>query len=203
MEPRELIDFLEILEKLKCNTRHSRTSNGRLESVAEHSWRLAVMALLLKDEFPELDMERVVYLCLIHDWGEAVTGDIPAFLKNSEDEAVEQKAIMSLLKGLPDQMSHKFQALFDEMEELQTNEAKLTKALDKVEALIQHNEAGPDTWLPLEFELNLTYGDNISKTFAYTERLREEVRKDTKRSISTWQEQRQGGMQQISDEKGG
>ena len=47
MEPKEFLAFLARLEKLKCNTRHSWTSSGRHESVAEHSWRLAMLALLL------------------------------------------------------------------------------------------------------------------------------------------------------------
>ena len=81
MKPREYIEFLNKIEKLKCNTRHSWTSSGRCESVAEHSWRLSVMALLCADEFPKLDIDKVVKMCLIHDFGEAVTGDIPSFFK--------------------------------------------------------------------------------------------------------------------------
>ena len=65
MEPEKLIEFLGILEKLKCNTRHNWTTSGRRESVAEHSWRLAVMAFLLKDEFPELDMDMVLLMNIL------------------------------------------------------------------------------------------------------------------------------------------
>lgn len=78
MEPKEFLAFLARLEKLKCNTRHSWTSSGRHESVAEHSWRLAMLALLLRDALPEVDMDKVLRMCLIHDVGEAVTGDIPS-----------------------------------------------------------------------------------------------------------------------------
>ena len=85
MEPAKLLDILSVAEKLKCNTRHSYTSSGRKESVAEHSWRLALMALLLRDEFPEADMDRVLRMCIIHDLGEAFTGDIPAFEKSEGD----------------------------------------------------------------------------------------------------------------------
>ena len=60
MDFRNYIDFLGKIEKLKCNTRHSWTSSGRRESVAEHTWRLAVMALLCEDEFPELDSNKVI-----------------------------------------------------------------------------------------------------------------------------------------------
>ena len=86
MNHRNYIDFLNVIEKLKCNTRHSWTSSGRQESVAEHSWRLAVMAMLCADEYPTLDINKVIKMCLIHDFGEAITGDIPAFLKNDDDE---------------------------------------------------------------------------------------------------------------------
>ena len=57
MEPKEFLAFLARLEKLKCNTRHSWTSSGRHESVAEHSWRLAMLAMLLRDALPEVDMD--------------------------------------------------------------------------------------------------------------------------------------------------
>ena len=52
MEIRRLLDFLKTAEQLKCNTRHSYTSSGRLESVAEHSWRLALMAMLVLSIIP-------------------------------------------------------------------------------------------------------------------------------------------------------
>ena len=85
MKPEELLDILSVAEKLKCNTRHSDTSSGRRESVAEHSWRLALMAMLVGPEFPEADRDRVIRMCLIHDLGEAFTGDIPAFDKTAAD----------------------------------------------------------------------------------------------------------------------
>ena len=79
MDSRAFLDFLKVAEKLKCNTRHSYTSSGRCESVAEHSWRLAVMAYFVRDEFPEADIDKVIQMCIFHDMGEAITGDIPAF----------------------------------------------------------------------------------------------------------------------------
>ena len=59
--------YFEILhraEQLKNNTRHSWTSSGRHESVAEHSWRLALMAYFMKDAFPGMDMNKVILMCL-------------------------------------------------------------------------------------------------------------------------------------------
>ena len=58
MKPKELLEILSVAEKLKCNTRHCYTSSGRRESVAEHSWRISLMAMLLTKEFPEADMDK-------------------------------------------------------------------------------------------------------------------------------------------------
>jgi putative hydrolase of HD superfamily len=176
VETRKLIEFLGIIEKLKCNTRHSWTSSGRQESVAEHSWRTAVMALLVTDEFPDVNIERVIKFCLIHDFGEAITGDIPAFNKSSQDEENEANAISELLKLLPDYLALEFNELFQELSQLNTPEARLFKALDNLEALISHNEAPLDTWIPLEFSLNLTYGDENMLFSEYLKLLREEVK---------------------------
>lgn len=181
MNPEQLIEFLGILEKLKCNTRHNWTTNGRQESVAEHSWRLAVLAMLMEDDFPELDMNKVIRMCLIHDWGEAVTGDIPAFIKTEADEEKEADAIETLLKNLPETISSGYLTMFKEMLDLSSDEAILVKALDKTETLIQHNEAGSGTWLPLEYDLNLTYGNEVCGHFEKTQQLRDKVREHTLR----------------------
>ena len=166
MEPKEFLAFLARLEKLKCNTRHSWTSSGRHESVAEHSWRLAMLALLLRDALPEVDMDKVLRMCLIHDVGEAVTGDIPSFQKTDANEETERQAIAELL-------------LFAEMDALATPEARVYKALDKLEVVVQHNEAPLDTWLPLEYELNQTYGIPETAPFPPLAALREQARLDT------------------------
>lgn len=179
MQPREFIEFLNTIEKLKCNTRHSWTSNGRQESVADHSWRLAVMALLCEDEFPELDISKVVKMCLIHDLGEAVTGDIPAFCKTDADEVTEEIAVKKLLSQLPVDAAEEFSGLFDEMKALCTPEAKLFKSLDNLEALISHNEADISTWLPLEYEENLVYGEKNCQWSAWARSLRAEIKKDS------------------------
>ena len=163
MKPAELIPILAVAEKLKCNTRHCDTSSGRRESVAEHSWRLALMAMLLEGEFPEADMNKVIKMCLIHDLGEAFTGDIPTFEKNRDHEKVEKAAFDAWVRTLPEDIGPEFQSLLSEMETLQTQEAKIYKALDKLEAVIQHNESDIASWLPLEYDLQLRYGaENVT-----------------------------------------
>ena len=171
MEIRRLLDFLKIAEQLKCNTRHSYTSSGRLESVAEHSWRLALMAMLVGDEFPELDMDKVIKMCLIHDLGEAFTGDIPTFEKSEKDEEKEASLLDEWVKQLPEPFASEMLALYREMEERQTLEARIYKALDNLEALIQHNESDISTWIPLEYDLQMTYGNDKVQFSEYLTRL--------------------------------
>lgn len=183
MEIEKLIHFVGLIEKLKCNTRHSWTTSGRQESVAEHSFMLAVLAYLVRDAFPEADINKVIMMCLIHDFGEAVTGDIPAFEKTSKDERIEETAIEELLKELPNKQQEELSALFAEMQELQTLEAKLCRGLDKMEAVLQHNEASISTWLPLEYDLQLRYGEGEVAFSDYLRELKAQLNEDTKRKI--------------------
>ncbi len=183
MNQRAFIEFLNKIEKLKCNTRHSWTSSGRQESVAEHSWRLAVMAMLCKNEYPELDIDKVIKMCLIHDFGEAITGDIPAFLKTEDNEKAEGMAVKALLSTLPPLERAELASLFDEMNALSTPEAKLYKALDNAEAIISHNEAPLSSWIEREFDENLTYGTENCGFSQWTKSLRAELKKDSIKKI--------------------
>ena len=90
MTPRQLLDILRVAERLKDTTRHCYTSGGRHESVAEHSWRMTLMAYLVESVFPRADMNKVIRMCLIHDLGECFVGDIPAFEKTAAHEAEEE-----------------------------------------------------------------------------------------------------------------
>lgn len=183
MKPERLLEILTVAERLKCNTRHSWTSTGRRESVAEHSWRLALTALLVADEFPGVAIDRVVRMCLIHDLGEAFTGDIPAFEKRPQDETHEAEVLAGWVDTLPEPVRGRWQALYAEMEALETPEAKLYKALDKLEAVIQHNEADIGTWLPLEYDLNIAYGADEVAWSAYLRQLKETANDITRRKI--------------------
>ncbi len=184
MEYRQYIDFLHKIEKLKCHTRHSWNSEGKRESVAEHSWRLAVMALLCADEYPDLDMVKVLKMCLIHDFGEAVTGDIPSFYKTADHEETEARAVRALVSELPSPMAREFTALYDEMDALATPEAKLFKALDNMEAVVSHNEASLDTWIPLEFSENMVYGEAAASFSEWTRGLRAQLKADSEKKVA-------------------
>lgn len=174
MTPEKYMELLKIVGGLKARTRHCWI-DGRQESVADHSWRIAMMAMLLKDEMPDIDMAKVVDMCLIHDWGEAITGDIPTFFKTQADEDKEDQVV----DGLAAMAGPRVQALFAEMRAMETKEARLYKALDKIEAVISHNESDLDTWLPLEYTKNLTYGAEQCAEFPFLAQLREIARQDT------------------------
>lgn len=179
MEPRRLIEVMALAEQMKNQTRHSWTSGGRHESVAEHSWRLGVLAYFVKDEFPEADMERVMLMCMFHDIGEAFTGDVPAFEKDERHEKEEERQVRKWIGELPEPYGAELGELFEEMKAKRTLEAKIYKALDRLEALIQHNEADISTWLPLEYDLQLTYGEKDVSFSSYLKELRRQVNLDS------------------------
>ena len=186
MTPQEVLEILHVAERLKCNTRHCDTSTGRRESVAEHSWRLCLFAMLLEQEpeFRSLDTDRVLRMCLIHDLGEAFTGDIPAFSKSAQDEGREQGLYEDWIAQFPPANRAQFQALLAEMTALATPKAKLYKALDKLEAVIQHNEASLDSWLPLEYDLQRTYGQEAVQFSPYLRALKAEIDRWTEEKIA-------------------
>lgn len=184
MKPRELIDLLTIAERLKDATRHCYTSGGRRESVAEHSWMTALAAMMIKDEFPEADTDKIIKMCLIHDLGECFTGDIPTFDKTAQDEKVEEDLLYAWVKSLPRKESAELLALYDEMSARKTLESKIYKALDGLEALIQHNLSDISTWTEKERAVNATYHNDKVTFSEYFLSLREEIKKDTLKKLS-------------------
>ena len=183
MKARELLEALQIAERLKDATRHCYTKNGRHESVAEHSWMMTLMAYFMKDEFPEADMDKVIRMCIIHDLGECFTGDIPTFDKTKAHEENEENLLHSWVRTLPENYANEMIALYEEMAERKTIESKIYKAIDGLEALIQHNISDLSTWIPKEYELNKTYADDKVAFSEYLTELREEIRKDTMEKI--------------------
>ena len=183
MEAREYLEILHTAERLKDVTRHCTTSRRRKESVAEHSWRVSLMAHLLRGVFPDLDMDRVVSMCLIHDLGECFTGDIPVFDKTAADRDREEDLLAGWVKGLPEEVSGDMAALFAEMREQRTPEARLCKALDKLEAVIQHNESPLDTWEDHEYALNRTYAFDAVSFSDWLTGLRREILRETEEKI--------------------
>ena len=184
MKPDDLLNAMHVAERLKDTMRHCYTSGGRRESVAEHSWRMTLMAYFVSDAFPEADMEKVYKMCLIHDLGECFTGDIPTFRKTEADEAREENLLYQWVASLPEPFCGEMRALYDEMAARETLEAKIYKAMDSMEAVIQHNESDIATWEPHEYELNRTYAwDRVAFSDDLT-KLRAAIRRDTDQKIA-------------------
>ncbi len=159
-----LLDFLRAAERLKSTTRTGYTSIGQQESVAEHTWRLCLMALVLRPAFPEIDFAKLVKICIIHDLGEAVHGDVPAPEQARRAAAgatagkaeQERRDLLELLTPLPAAVRDEIAALWDEYEAAQSPEAKLAKGLDKLETILQHNQGlNPADF---DYRFNLGYG---------------------------------------------
>ena len=184
MNARELLNALTVAERLKDTTRHCYTSKNRHESVAEHSGMVTLMAFFLKDEFPEADMNKIIQMCIIHDLGECFTGDIPAFDKTNAQRDEEESLLNSWVKSLSEPTCSEMLALYKEMEEKQTLEARIFKALDGLEALIQHNLSDLSTWSDNEFSFNLTYAEDRVAFSDYLTILRAEIKQDMIKKIA-------------------
>ncbi|WPC07813.1 HD domain-containing protein [Globicatella sp. PHS-GS-PNBC-21-1553] len=179
MDARKFLEILSVAECLKDTTRHCYTSKGRHESVAEHTWMMSLMAFFLRDEFPEVDFQKVMLMIIIHDLGECFTGDIPAFEKNDQDRESEEKLLHQWIATIPEPYQTEMWALYNEMEAKETLEAKVYKAIDSLEALIQHNLSDLTTWTEHEKEFNLVYANDRVSFSSYLTHLRELIHQDT------------------------
>lgn len=185
MEIKQLLEVMHLAERLKESTRHCVTSNGRPESVAEHSWRLSLMCYFVKDEFPTADIGKILQMAILHDMGECFIGDIPSFEKTDADRAAEAEALTAWVQSLPEPYCTELHALYAEMEALETVEAKVYKALDNLEAVVQHNESPLYTWLPLEHELQLTYGGDKVGFSPYMQALKAQLNAESIEKMQT------------------
>jgi len=160
-----LLTFLQGAESLKDETRTAWTSTGRRESVAAHTWRLCLWAVLLGDHFEErdetFDAQRLLKLCVVHDLGEALSGDVPAIDQPPEGTSEQERAdLRTLTAALPEASRAHIRDLWDEYESAETPEARVAKALDKLETLLQHVQG--DNPPDFDYRFNLSYGTDYT-----------------------------------------
>ncbi|WWO95741.1 MAG: HD domain-containing protein [Candidatus Dasytiphilus stammeri] len=162
------LQFIREAEKLKDTLRSSFTSRGRHESTAEHSWRLCLMAMTFEDQLKSLNFAKILKLCVIHDLGEALHGDIPAVNKVDSIKKTQQERVdlLRLMESLDDDRKKDLLQLWEDYEQNFSREAQVVKAFDKLETLLQHNQG--DNPVDFDYQFNLTYGQdqtNISPLF--------------------------------------
>ena len=181
-----VLTFLRAAERLKTVMRSGWTSDGQQESVAEHTWRLCLMAMLLYGHTPGIDLARLLKMCLIHDLGEAIGGDVPAPAQKAGASKAdrERSDLVQLIAPLPPALQQEIIDLWDEYEAAGSPEAKIAKGLDKLETILQHtqgkNPANFDYAFNLEYGLRYTAADPIMS--ALRQRLDEETARLQKKS---------------------
>jgi putative hydrolases of HD superfamily len=139
-EIEKLFDFICFSSRLRDVTRHNNGSVDRLETVAEHSWHLALICWVLHKTFEEelgksVDLSKMIKMCLMHDLVEVDAGDPSAWLateaNKSSKQELERVSAIKRFGGLPVELSQEFLELWSECEAAQSPEARLVKAVDR------------------------------------------------------------------------
>ncbi|WP_414473470.1 HD domain-containing protein [Microvirga sp. M2] len=172
--------FLKEAERLKSTLRSGYTSTGRPESVAEHTWRLCLMALVLADEFEGIDALRLIKLCIVHDLGEALSGDIPAVMQTDamNKSARERADLEELTEALDPAKRMEILSLWEEYEAAATPEAVLAKGLDKLETILQHVQGQNPA--DFDYAFNLGYGQKQTSAHPLLAEIRALLDKETR-----------------------
>jgi putative hydrolases of HD superfamily len=164
-EIEQTLAFLRAAEALKNQTRTAWMSTGKRESVAEHTWRLCLMAVALQGQLGDIDVARLLKICIVHDLGEAIGGDISARVQAQQrlddpdaphKSAQEREQLLQVVAPLPQSARDEIVALWDEYEAATTREARVAKGLDKLETILQHNQGANPT--DFDYGFNLDYG---------------------------------------------
>lgn len=181
------LSFLRQAERLKDTLRNSYTTEGKIESVAEHTWRLTLFALVFADLLPEINLLHLLKLCILHDLGEAIHGDIPASEQiNKELKSTKERQDFQVLIGaLPKHLEEEFLKLWDEYENAASQEAQIAKGLDKLETILQHNQG--KTPHDFDFLFNLKYGKEYTDLFPILFELRSLIDLETISKIKDYE----------------
>lgn len=160
-----ILDFIQAAENLKNTLRSGTTSNGRAESTAEHSWRLCLLVLMFDRDLGDCDRLKLLKLCIVHDLGEAISGDVPAIHQVEGDGRAERERadLETLCAPLPQDLRDDILALWDDYNTAFSPEAVLAKGFDKLETMLQHN-VGKN---PADFDYAFNLGYGVKQTNAH------------------------------------
>ena len=144
------IEFIKEIDKIKYIQRRTKLFNSdRNENDAEHSWHLAMMAIVLNEySDAKIDLLKVLKMVLIHDIVEIDASDIFLYDQNKNHDNTEEelKSAKRIFGILPDKQASEFIEIWTEFEEGISNEAKFAKSMDKLEPLLQNSSNNGGTW---------------------------------------------------------
>jgi len=136
---------------------------------------------VFESHFPDIDFARLVKICLIHDIGEAIGGDIPAPMQVGmpDKNQQERRDLLQLLEPLPPAVQHSITELSDEYEAAETPEARLAKGFDKLETILQHIQGkNPGDF---DYRFNLQYGREYTSDDPLIAAIRDILDEETER----------------------
>ena len=175
------IAFIKEIDKIKYIQRRSKLFNSdRRENDAEHSWHLAMMAIvLLEHANKDIDLLKVLKMVLIHDIVEIDAGDTFIYSttkdhNNTNEELVAAKRIFGML---PKEQANDLIAIWEEFEAGETDEAKFAKAMDRFEPLLQNASNSGGTWVEFDVPYHKVYDkkseikDGSESIWSYAESL--------------------------------
>ena len=158
---KQLAFCLEIDKEKNIFRQTHLSGHGRNENDAEHAWHMAIMAYLLREYAnEEVDIAKVMLMCLIHDIVEIDAGDTYAYDEENlkTQKAREDAAKERIFSLLPDDQKQEMTALFDEFEDYQTAESKYAHALDNLQPLMLNNSNGGSDWVEHGVKADTIYG---------------------------------------------
>ena len=149
--------FLMEADRLKTVIRGNRIADGsRRENTAEHSWHLALFAMVLSEHaVGTVDVWRVVQMLLLHDLVEIEAGDTPLYdLAGAVGQAEREQAAADILFGLlPADQGPRLRAIWDEFEAAETPDARFAKACDRLQPILLNHVVGGGTWTDYDFDV--------------------------------------------------
>lgn len=147
---RKQIEFTLLMDKQKNIFRQNHLAdNSRRENDAEHAWHMAVMAYLFREYANEdIDISKVILMCLIHDVVEIEAGDTYAYDEEAKKSQREREEIAKkhIFGMLPSDQGRELEDLFDEFEAQETAEARFAKAMDNLQPVLLHEANGGGDW---------------------------------------------------------
>ena len=178
------VSFIKEIDKIKFIQRKSRLFNSeRRENDAEHSWHLAVMAIVLAEHSDKpIDLLKVLKMVLIHDIVEIDAGDTFFYSSTESHDNIEEEltAAKRIFGILPKEQAEELIAIWEEFEAAETDEAKFAKSLDRFEPLLQDAENDGGSWAEFDvpyqkvYDLNKTIKNGSTKMWSYAKDLIDE-----------------------------